>query len=92
MVSSNYIDNNTNLPKKGVTWRSTNKLVKVINNSFYDLPCPINLNAWWRFGSILGLRLVIQLIRGLLLSIHYTAHESIAFDSVVHIIRNVEKG
>nr|AAQ63682.2 cytochrome b [Mytilus galloprovincialis] len=92
MVGSNYMNSNINLPKGGVTWRSTNKLVKVMNNSFYDLPCPINLNAWWSFGSMLGLSLVIQLISGLLLSIHYTAHESMAFDSVVHIMRNVEKG
>lgn len=41
---------------------------------------------------MLGLCLGIQLVTGLLLSIHYTAHEDIAFDSVIHIIRNIKKG
>nr|AFR45255.1 cytochrome b [Mytilus californianus] len=76
----------------GGPWRKTNKLVKIMNDSFYDLPCPINLNAWWSFGSMLGLCLVIQLVSGLLLSIHYTADESMAFDSVIHIMRDVKKG
>lgn len=72
--------------------RKRHELLKILNDRFYDLPCPINLNIWWRFGSILGLCLTIQLVSGLFLSVHYVAHRDIAFDSVINIIRNVKKG
>jgi len=76
----------------GLPYRKRNRFLKVLNDRFYDLPCPLNLNAWWRFGSILGLCLGIQVITGVLLAFHYTPHVDIAYDSVIHIIRNVKKG
>lgn len=80
------------LDPSALPFRQRHWFVKILNNSFYDLPCPYNLNAWWRFGSILGLCIAIQFYTGFALSIHYTAHESLAFDSCIHIIRNVKKG
>ncbi len=76
----------------GLPLRKRHWLLKILNNSLYDLPCPINLSVWWSFGSILGLCIAIQFYTGFALSIHYTAHESLAFDSCIHIIRNVQKG
>lgn len=61
-------------------------------HSLVDYPTPRNLNYWWNFGSIAGICLVIQIISGLLLSMHYTAHTSYAFDSVEHIMRDVNGG
>nr|YP_010944849.1 cytochrome b [Japanagallia curvipenis]WMC21061.1 cytochrome b [Japanagallia curvipenis] len=66
--------------------------MKIINNSLIDLPAPINLSAWWNFGSLLGLCLTIQIISGILLSMHYTSNIEMAFDSISHISRDVNYG
>nr|YP_010389733.1 cytochrome b [Doratura stylata]UPU95807.1 cytochrome b [Doratura stylata]UXD78650.1 cytochrome b [Doratura stylata] len=72
--------------------RKKDKMLSIINNSLVDLPAPINLSAWWNFGSILGLCLMIQLISGILLSMHYSANVELAFNSVSHIMRDVNYG
>lgn len=72
--------------------RKTHPAIKIINNSLIDLPAPNNLSIWWNFGSILGLCLVIQIITGLFLAIHYTPHIELAFSSIAHIIRDVNYG
>jgi ubiquinol-cytochrome c reductase cytochrome b subunit len=56
------------------------------------LPVPININYLWNFGSLLGLFLTIQIIRGFILSIHYCPNINIAFNRVIHIIQNVNNG
>nr|YP_010165981.1 cytochrome b [Stictocephala bisonia]QRV59928.1 cytochrome b [Stictocephala bisonia] len=73
-------------------FRKKNKLMSIINNSMINLPVPVNLNNWWNFGSILGLCLMIQLISGVVLSMHYTANINLAFESVSHITRDVNYG
>nr|YP_010363458.1 cytochrome b [Atkinsoniella curvata]UNZ12559.1 cytochrome b [Atkinsoniella curvata] len=70
----------------------SNQLLKIINNSLIDLPAPMNLSAWWNFGSLLGMCLLIQLVSGILLSMHYTSNVEMAFNSVNHITRNVNYG
>lgn len=55
-------------------------------------PTPRNLNYWWNFGSIAGICLVMQILTGLFLAMHYTPHVSMAFDSVENIMRNVNYG
>nr|YP_010022384.1 cytochrome b [Teratoscincus roborowskii]QOL12740.1 cytochrome b [Teratoscincus roborowskii] len=72
--------------------RKTHPLLKIINHTLIDLPTPPNISAWWNFGSLLGLCLVIQLITGLFLAMHYTADTSIAFSSIAHISRDVQYG
>lgn len=72
--------------------RLNNPLLKIINRSLIDLPAPRNISSWWNFGSLLGLCLIIQIITGLFLSIHYSANIIIAFDSIVHICRDVNYG
>lgn len=72
--------------------RKTHPLLKIINNAIIDLPAPNNLSIWWNFGSLLGLCLVIQIITGILLAIHYAPHIEIAFSSVAHITRDVNNG
>ncbi|KYQ55447.1 Cytochrome b [Trachymyrmex zeteki] len=57
-----------------------------------NLPTPVNIFYWWNFGSILGLYLFVQVLRGLFLSIHYCPNVSIAFDRIIHIVQNVSNG
>nr|ALJ53314.1 cytochrome b [Galago senegalensis senegalensis] len=72
--------------------RKQHPLAKMINHSFIDLPAPSNISSWWNFGSLLGLCLMIQIITGLLLAMHYTSDTSTAFSSVTHICRDVNYG
>nr|ABY80878.1 cytochrome b [Lepidophyma sylvaticum] len=72
--------------------RKTHPVLKIINSSFIDLPTPSNISAWWNFGSILGMCLIIQILTGLFLSMHYTADITSAFSSVAHICRDVQYG
>ena len=57
-----------------------------------NYPTPRNLNYWWNFGSIAGICLVMQILTGLFLAMHYTSHSAMAFDSVENIMRNVNYG
>nr|YP_010963625.1 cytochrome b [Pantaleon erectonodatus]WKZ08108.1 cytochrome b [Pantaleon erectonodatus] len=68
------------------------KLLSILSNSLVYLPTPTNLSNWWNLGSILGMCLIIQLISGILLSMHYTADIVSAFWSVSHIMRDVNYG
>nr|WFP43303.1 cytochrome b [Chloracris brunneri] len=72
--------------------RLTHPIFKIINNSLVDLPTPSNISTWWNFGSLLGICLMIQIMSGLFLAMHYTAHIDLAFSSVVHICRDVNYG
>nr|ALJ53330.1 cytochrome b [Loris tardigradus tardigradus] len=72
--------------------RKTHPLTKIINHSFIDLPTPSNISSWWNFGSLLGLCLVIQIMTGLFLAMHYTPDTTTAFSSVTHICRDVSYG
>ena len=57
-----------------------------------DYPTPVNLNYFWSFGSTAGICLVIQLLTGIFLAMHYTPHIAFAFNSVEHIMRDVNAG
>nr|YP_009040661.1 cytochrome b [Squatina japonica]AIA76869.1 cytochrome b [Squatina japonica] len=72
--------------------RKTHPLFKIINHTLIDLPTPSNISIWWNFGSLLGLCLIIQILTGLFLAMHYTADISLAFSSVIHICRDVNYG
>nr|YP_010506522.1 cytochrome b [Korinchia angustiabdomena]UXF58240.1 cytochrome b [Korinchia angustiabdomena] len=72
--------------------RTNHPILKIANNALVDLPSPVNISSWWNFGSLLGLCLMIQILTGLFLAMHYTADISMAFTSVNHICRNVNYG
>ncbi|YP_086810.1 cytochrome b (mitochondrion) [Bemisia tabaci] len=63
-----------------------------INNFVVDLGSPSNISYFWNFGSLLGLSMLIQFVTGLFLTFHYAANVSVAFDSVIHIMRDVNSG
>jgi len=55
-------------------------------------PAPRNLNYWWNFGSLALFMMVTMICTGIVLAMHYTAHTSMAFDSVERIMRDVNYG
>nr|UXW64275.1 cytochrome b [Abia sp.] len=69
-----------------------NSIMKLLNNSLINLPTPSNITTMWNFGSLLGLCLMIQLITGIFLSMHYTANVELSFYTVIHICRDVNNG
>nr|YP_010313381.1 cytochrome b [Mamestra brassicae]ULR87008.1 cytochrome b [Mamestra brassicae] len=77
---------------KFITIRKTHPILKIINGSLIDLPSPSNISAWWNFGSLLALCLIVQILTGLFLTMYYTANIEMAFYSVNYICRNVNYG
>nr|UOR16944.1 cytochrome b [Aplomya sp.] len=72
--------------------RIKHPILSIINGALIDLPTPSNISTWWNFGSLLFLCLMIQIITGLFLAMHYTADINLAFNSVNHICRDVNYG
>nr|AFU50157.1 cytochrome b [Necydalis ulmi] len=72
--------------------RKSSPLIKILNNSLIDLPTPSNISSMWNFGSLLGLCLMIQIMTGIFLAMHYCPNIMIAFNSIIHICRDVNLG
>ena len=85
-----YLANFINFLKKRIV--NKNILFSYLLSHLYYYPVPLNLNYFWGFGSLLGGLLIIQIITGILLAIHYKADTHLAFYSVEFIMRNVEGG
>src|SRR5271170_3284589 len=66
--------------------------VSFMEHELHEYPTPKNLNYWWNFGSLAGIMLVVMIVTGILLSMHYVAHVDLAFNSVEHIMRDVNGG
>jgi len=76
-----------------INLRILNKpIINVLNKHLIDYPTPLNINYFWNFGSIAGIFLVVQLISGIFLAMHYSPHVDLAFLSVEHIMRDVNNG
>lgn len=69
-----------------------NYLFALIDSHIIHYPTPITLTYAWSFGSLAGICLVIQMISGIFLAMHYTPHIDLAFSSVEHIMRDVQNG
>jgi ubiquinol-cytochrome c reductase cytochrome b/c1 subunit len=67
-------------------------IASFIHGSFVAYPTPRNLNYWWTFGAILTVMLVVQIVTGIVLAMHYTPHVDFAFNSVEQIMRDVNYG
>ena len=67
-------------------------LLNLVNSYVIDSPQPSNISYLWNFGSLLALCLIIQIITGVTLGMHYTPNVLEAFDSVEHIMRDVNNG
>src|SRR3974390_356616 len=69
-----------------------NPILEIVNSYVVDSPLPSNISYLYNYGSIIGVVLVTQIITGVLLAMHYTAHIDLAFISVEHIMRDVNSG
>jgi len=67
-------------------------IVRLAYDSAIDYPTPKNLNYWWTFGGILAFCLVTQILTGVVLAMHYVPNADLAFNSVEHIMRDVNYG
>jgi len=70
----------------------TNVLLRLLNSYIVDSPQPANISYLWNFGSLLGACLIIQILTGVFLAMHYQPHVDFAFNSVEHIMRDVNAG
>lgn len=75
-----------------MAFRKTNVYLNLVNSYIIDSPQPSSINYWWNLGSLLGLCLVIQICTGIFLAMHYSSDIELAFNSVEHIMRNVQYG
>ena len=67
-------------------------LLRLVNSYMVDSPQPANLSYLWNFGSLLGTCLILQILTGIFLAMHYIPNVDLAFTSVEHIMRDVNNG
>lgn len=67
-------------------------MIKLFSSFFIYSSLPSNINSNWNFGSILGLILVIQIVSGISLGMHYAGNIDIAFNLIENIMRNINYG
>jgi len=70
----------------------THVLLRLVNSYIVDSPQPANISYLWNFGSLLATCLIIQILTGAFLAMHYTPNVDLAFNSVEHIMRDVNNG
>jgi group I intron endonuclease len=70
----------------------THPFLSLVNSYVIDSPSPSNISYLWNYGSLLGVVLIIQIVTGVTLAMHYTPHIDLAFISVEHIMRDINYG
>ena len=94
-VFSNKKFNNFNFMASFINTKTRwnkNYLLSIVDSHVIHYPSPINLNYAWSFGFIATMCLIIQILTGIFLAMHYTPHIDLAFSSVEHIMRDVNNG
>jgi quinol-cytochrome oxidoreductase complex cytochrome b subunit len=71
---------------------SSSSLLQIVNNHLINYATPKDINYFWSFGSLAGLFFFFQIVSGIVLAMHYTAHVTEAFNSVDHIMVDVRNG
>jgi len=67
-------------------------IISIIDSHLISYPTPEDINYSWSFGFLSGITLLLQIVTGIFLSMHYTPEVNLAFDSIEHIMRNVNGG
>lgn len=67
-------------------------LLRLANAYIIDASQPSNISYLWNFGSLLAVCLIIQIVTGVTLAMHYNPSVLEAFDSIEHIMRDVNNG
>nr|YP_009734650.1 cytochrome b [Sphaerothecum destruens]QID02693.1 cytochrome b [Sphaerothecum destruens] len=70
----------------------SNQVLQGLSGVLLEYPCPVNISYMWNFGSLLGIVLMVQLLTGIFLAMHYVPNIELAFFSVEHIMRDVLNG
>jgi ubiquinol-cytochrome c reductase cytochrome b subunit len=87
-----HLDSEQN-KSKAVSWLNSRlPILSTVENALKKHPYPKNLSYWWNFGSIAGIALLVQILSGLFLAMHYVPNTKLAFESVEHIMRDVNYG
>jgi ubiquinol-cytochrome c reductase cytochrome b/c1 subunit len=81
-------------PTNGFTrWMDSRlPVIRMAHETILEYPTPRNLNYMWTFGGILTVCLVIQIVTGIVLAMHYAANTLVAFNSIEHLMRDVNYG
>ncbi len=87
-----HLDTPQNQSKTVAWFNSRLPILSTLENTLKKHPYPKNLSYWWNFGSIAGIALLVQILSGLFLAMHYVPNTKLAFDSVEHIMRDVNYG
>ena len=66
--------------------------ILLIKSHLQSYPCPLNINYFWNQGFLLGITIILQILTGILLGLHYTSEINSAYYSVIHIIREIYYG
>ena len=69
-----------------------NVILNTAHHSAVTYPCPVTLTYWWNFGSLAFVCLLLQIITGIFLAMHYVPNADLAFNSVEHIMRDINNG
>ena len=87
-------DHSTYQPTSGIEkWVDSRlPLPRMIHDSFVSYPVPRNLNYAYTFGAMLSVMLIVQILTGVVLAMHYAAETTVAFNSVEKIMRDVNHG
>lgn len=91
-INCKFINGNQQPFIKMTKITNSHPALKIVAGALVDLPSPANISGLWNFGSLLGLCLIVQILTGLFLSIHYCGDVSLAFSRVRHISRDVNYG
>nr|YP_003204902.1 apocytochrome b [Millerozyma farinosa]CAY39272.1 apocytochrome b [Millerozyma farinosa] len=75
-----------------MTMRKSNPYLTLVNSYTMDSPQPTSMNYWWNLGSLTGLCTVMQMASGTFTAMHYSSNMELAFNSVEHIMRDVNAG
>lgn len=81
------------MPGRVIRWIDQRfPLTSFVKHELTGYPTPRNLSFWWNFGFFAGFVLVLQVATGIFLAMHYKADVALSFDSIQHIMRDVNYG
>ena len=70
----------------------SNVILRLLNSYIVDSPQPANISYSWNFGSLLGVCLILQIVTGIFLAMHYKSDFVLAFQTIEYISRNIQNG
>jgi quinol-cytochrome oxidoreductase complex cytochrome b subunit len=81
------------MPNRIIQWVDKRfPLTSFVKHELTGYPTPRNLSYWWNFGFLAGFVLMLQVATGIFLAMHYKADVALSFDSIQHIMRDVNYG